>query len=106
MKIKIPFNDWSKKRIFSQEKKATTRYKKYGNVGDIFEVEFGLWDEVRTYELDLVIKVPLWFVIEDLWRTEGAISSFELEQVWKDIHKKKGVLPFDMVWFHHFKEVT
>ncbi len=47
MKITIPFNDWSKERLRGQLKKATSRYKKYGDVGDTFIVQG------YSYELDL-----------------------------------------------------
>ena len=97
--IKIPFNEWSEERLENQSKKATSRYKKYGDVGDVFNVN-GYF-----YELELVIKVPLWFVAEDLWSSEGAKSSDEFIRVWKEIHKRKGYKPFDMVWYHHFKEI-
>lgn len=30
MRIKIPFNLWSEDRLFRKMKKATSRYKKYG----------------------------------------------------------------------------
>ena len=99
MKIKIPFNEWSKKRILNQTKKATSRYKKYGNVGDTFEVDG------YKYELELVLKLPLWFITEDLYLSEGAKDSLELISIWKQIHPKKGFRPFDEVWYHHFKEL-
>ena len=98
MKIEIPFNDWSRERLDRQWKKATSRTKKYGEVGDWFRV-----DDV-DYELELVIKIPLWFVAEDLYQSEGAESKEEFIDVWKSIHPKKGFKPFDMVWYHHFKE--
>lgn len=97
MKIYIPFNSWSKTRILNNTKKATTRYKKYGNPGDVFEVND------TQYELDLVIRVPLWFVVEELYRSEGAASQEELKEVWKSIHPKKGYRPFDLVWYHHWR---
>ena len=100
MEIKIPFNEWSIERLENQLKKATSRYKKYGNVGDIFIING------YRYELELVIKVPLWFVAEDLFKSEGAESSSEFIQVWKSIHKRKGYRAFDMVWYHHFKELS
>ena len=99
MEIKIPFNEWSKKRILNQTKKATSRYKKYGNVGDTFEVDG------YKYELELVLKLPLWFITEDLYLSEGAKDSLELISIWKQIHSKKGFRPFDEVWYHHFKEI-
>ena len=100
VEIKIPFNDWSEKRIDNNTKNATSRYKKYGELGDKF-VYNGYW-----YELELVIKVPLWFVSEDLYRSEGAKSSDEFIRIWKDIHYRKGFRPFDMVWYHHFKQIN
>ena len=96
--MEIPMNDWSKRRLFNQTKKATSRYKKYGEVGDTFTVG-GF-----RYELELVIKVPLWFVVEDLYLSEGACSSDELREVWIGIHPNRGYRPFDLVWYHHFKE--
>ena len=99
MRIEIPFNDWSKERLLHQTKKATSRTKKYGDIGDWFRVDD------FDYEIELVIKVPLWFVAEDLFRSEGAESSEEFIEVWKSIHKRKGYRPFDMVWYHHFKEL-
>jgi hypothetical protein len=101
MEITIPFNEWSLERIRNQTKKATSRYKKYGNVGDTFHT--GGYSE--DFELELVIKVPLWFVAEDLYRSEGADSSIEFQNIWKKIHPKKGFRPFDEVWYHHFKQI-
>lgn len=95
-KIIIPFNDWSKQRLIIR-KRATSRYKKYGNVGDYFYV-----DDIQ-FEIELVIKVPLWFIAENLYRSEGADSVDEFIKVWKSIHPVKGYRPFDMVWYHHFK---
>ena len=99
MEIEIPFNDWSKKRLINQTKKATSRTKKYGEVGDTFIVD-GL-----VYTLELIIKVPLWFVAEDLYRSEGANSVDDFVSIWKEIHPRKGYRPFDEVWYHHFKEI-
>lgn len=96
--IEIPFNDWSKERLRGQLKKATSRYKKYGDVGDLFTIQG------YSYELELVIKVPLWFIAEDLYQSEGANSSDEFKKIWVEIHPKKGFRPFDEVWYHHFKE--
>lgn len=100
MKIFIPFNEWSKERLANQTKKATSRYRKYGNVGDTFEV-----DDCE-YQLELVIKLPLWFIAEELYLSEGAKTIKEFIDIWKDIHQRKGYRPFDEVWYHHFKEVN
>ena len=99
-RITIPFNNWSKERLLTQYKKATSRTKKYGEAGDIFEVDG------YKYVLELVLHVPLWFVAEDLYKTEGAESTEEFIEVWESIHPKRGYRPFDNVWYHHFKECT
>ena len=97
--INIPFNDWSKGKLAIQTKKATSRYSKYGKVEDTFLV-----DEFK-YELELILRLPLWFVAENLYRSEGANSKEEFIEVWESIHPRKGFRPFDLVWYHHFKEI-
>lgn len=97
--IDIPFNDWSTKRHKYGEKTATTRTKKYGSPGDRFT------DAGRTYELTHVVKVPLEIVAESFNRYEGAEGRFEFEQVWKDIHYKRGFEPDWDVWLHLYREV-
>lgn len=98
-RIEIPFNEWSKERLNNLSKKATSRNKKYGEVGDWFRV-----DDI-DYELDLVIKLPLWFVANELYISEGADAPEEFVYVWKDINPMKGYVPNQMVWYHHFKEL-
>jgi len=97
--IKIPFNDWSKDKLNKQLKNATSRYKKYGKVGDTFEVNG--W----KYELEIVVKLPLWFISFYLYKSEGCNSSNGFESIWEEIHPRKGFLPFDEVWYHYFKEI-
>ena len=100
MEIEMPFNDWSIKKLTSQTKKATSRTRKFGNVGDTFLCINGI-----QYIIDLVIKLPLWFIAEDLYRSEGATSVDEFIEQWKSIHPKRGYKPADEVWYHHFKEM-
>jgi len=94
--INIPFNKWSKERL-RYTKRATTRTKKYGEIGDYF------YADGTKFILNLVIKVPLWFVLQELWGSEGAVNEFELHEVWADLHPKKGVDINQMVWYHHFE---
>lgn len=105
MEIKIPFNDWSRQALANQTKKATSRNSKYGKVGDIFKVVKYFQTDETTYELELILRLPLWFVAEDLYRYEGAKSKEEFIEVWESIHPRKGYRPFDLVWYHHFKEI-
>lgn len=98
MKIEIPFNDWSKKRL-RQGKIATSRNNRYGNPGDTFTVDD------RNYKLVLVRKLPLWFIRDCLWGCEGALSPHEFVHVWCEIHKQKGWKDNQEVWFHMFDRV-
>jgi len=99
MEISIPFNDWSKARLAAHCKRATSRYKKYGNVGDEFIVDG------YKYQIELVIKLPLWLISEELYKSEGCVSKKEFIDVWEQIHKRRGLRPFDEVWYHHFKQI-
>ncbi len=80
-------------------KHATSRTKKYGNVGDWFRV-----DDI-DYALDLVTELPLWFITKELFLSEGADAPQEFVEAWKRIHYKKGYVPEQTVWYHHFKEL-
>ena len=100
MKIRIPFNNWSRERLKKGIKSATSRNKKYGEVGDTFVVD-GV-----SYELTVVTKVSLQSVLDIAWDIEGAKSKDEFVKVWKSIHPYKGWVPDQKVWFHRFKKVT
>ena len=98
MRIKIPFNLWSEDRLFRKMKKATSRYKKYGVVGDTFIVNG------QCYYVNLVVKLPLWFIRNYLYESEGCLTPEEFENIWIEIHKKRGMRLKDEVWYHHFTE--
>jgi hypothetical protein len=95
--VTIPFNEWSTYRIWLKKKLGTTRTQQYGDVNDIFE------SNGKFYQLIYVIKVPLSFVRDILYKCEGADSPEEFESVWCEIHPKKGFAEDQLVWYHHFK---
>ncbi len=99
MNIEIPFNKWSKSKLAEKSKTATSRNQKYGDVGDIFEVE-GV-----SYQLDLVVKLPLWFIAYNLYKSEGCQYPQDFIDVWIMIHRVKGFIDNQEVWYHHFKEI-
>ena len=99
MEIIIPFNDWSRDRLLLMVKRATSRTKRYGKVGDTFTVDG------QRYELELIVKLPLWFISEELYDSEGCFHSLEFERVWKSIHPDKGFDPNQDVWYHKFKMI-
>jgi hypothetical protein len=98
MLIEIPFNKWSKDRFQLGMKHATSRTKKYGSVGDTFTLGN------KTYEITLILKLPLWFIKSELYITEGCLYPEEFEEIWKSIHPIKGCDENQIVWYHYFKE--
>ena len=96
MEIEIPFNDWSKERLNLCVKTATSRTKKYGNVGDTFTVEDS------KYKITLINKLPLWFIANELFETEGCKSTQEFIDVWEEIHPRKGWVDEQEVYYHYF----
>lgn len=94
MRIEIPFNNWSKKKLKINRKFCTSRSKIYGKVGDYFE------EDGVVYTIKFVTEFPLWFVKEFLWYVEGADSKEEFIKVWKSIHG--GVFKESKLVFTHF----
>lgn len=97
-RIKIPFNIRSEDKLLHKLKKATSRYKKYGEIGDTFIVDG------QCYYINLVVKLPLWFIRNYLYESEGCNTPEEFEQIWIGIHEKRGFRLKDEVWYHHFTE--
>lgn len=96
MKVKIPFNMWSICKLNAGVKSATSRSKKYGDSGDIFDVD-GI-----EYRIMFVSRLPLWFVAAYLYETEGCTTEDEFIAVWTTIHRLKGYEPDDIVYYHFF----
>ena len=106
MEIVIPFNDWSKARLRANHKIATSRNKRYGNVGDTFTVECGYSNQpLHRYELTHVERVSLAFVRDKFYWEEGCNSEDMFIQVWNDIHPKKKFNDEHKVWLHLFREI-
>lgn len=101
--IKIPFNKWSKEKLVLRSKIATSRNKTYGYIGDTFKINLG--DSVRTYRIECVETVSLYFVANYCYKMEGADSPKEFIDIWNSIHWKKKYDPQHRVRLHCFKEV-
>lgn len=99
MKIIIPFNQWSRTKLMLKRKTATTRTKRYGDIGDTFN-EMGI-----TYEIEYIIRCKLSFVTEYYYEKEGCGSRDEFKEIWRAIHRNKGYIPDWPVWLHCFKEI-
>ena len=100
MEVQIPFNTWSKKRLYSGVKFGTSRNKKYGDKGDTFKAIN------RTYEILYVKRMSLEHVAYIQYKAEGCVSPEEFIEVWEDIHPEVGFVPKQMVWYHAFAEVS
>jgi len=97
MKIEMPFNLWSKERLILGKKQATSRNKKYGDIGDTFIV--GNWE----YVIIGVTMFPLWFIRKYLYQTEGCDTPEEFVDIWNVIHPKKRWQSSQYVWYHLFE---
>jgi len=96
--IQIPFKDEFREALASGRKTATSRFRKYGNPGDLFE---GL---EMTFELTNVDRVPLGNVAESFYSAEGLSSPDDFRHVWAGIHPKR-TDPSLLVYLHQFKRV-
>lgn len=104
--IKIPFNEWSKRKLILGTKIATSRNKRYGEIGDTFKVVFKDFNrEDREYQLTAILPLMLSHVGIFLYKIEGAESSKEFHDVWCDIHKRAGWTPEKIVYVHMFEEL-
>lgn len=103
--IEIKFNKWSKDKLIHELKCATSRNKKYGDVGDTFEVVFDDLKVIHKYKLQMVIKLPLWFIASELFKSEGCKTSSEFKEVWCDIYPRKGWVDEQVVWYYYFGEI-
>ncbi len=76
MRIQIPFNAWSKRKLNTGHKISTGRTKVYGEVGDIFPVDN------KDYKIISILRdFPTELIVNYLWYPEGADSPDELRGV-------------------------
>lgn len=81
----IPFNDWSKERIREGRKFCTSRHKMYHSDDRVELITHKIrWGLIRKY----------------FWKTEGANSPKELQEVIEQIYKRE--VPDDELFFVHF----
>ena len=84
-KDRIPFNDWSRKRIEFGVKYCTSRHKRYPRDERV------IW---------ISPKLPWWFIREFLYKAEGAFLRGELQRVIESIYKRP--VPDDEEFYVHF----
>ncbi len=96
-RITIPFRADLVKEILNGKKRATARFKKYGQVGDYFVVDN------KTFRLAAVSKLPLGLVATQLFDIEGCDSPEHFWKIWNAIHPKRNS-PDEIVYVHLFSE--
>lgn len=97
--IQVRFNTWSKDRLMSGKKLATSRTIRHGFVGDRFQVG-PLWFEIVSIEKKTLADVTMNF-----FAMEGAESPEEFKKVWLSIHPRASWDPEKIVFYHVFKKV-
>lgn len=96
MRVTLPFQPRWRPLVLSGEKTTTVRSKRYGNVGDDFELDG------RAFTLTAIEMMPLARARDLVWREEGMASPGEFEQVWAENHPQRGFRGEDAVWVHRF----
>ncbi len=97
--INIPFQEQFSEAMLTGRKTVTSRFKRYGNVGDKFSVFGARFWLIRVTRTDLV------YVAEEWYREEGFQSTDEFYLAWKKIHPRRNILS-SRVWVHEFERVS
>lgn len=92
----LPFRDDMAALIREGRKTATTRTKKYGEVGDVLATKAG------PVRLTRVIGIQLREVARHFYLEEGFDSPSGFRAAWTEIHPRAGFRPEDRVYVHFF----
>lgn len=98
MLIDIPFQPEWYNKMLSGKKTCTSRTKKYGNVGDTFNI-FG-----ATFKIVDILYLPLNFISHSLYKEEGCDSPDKFIEIWVKLHPRKGWVPTQLVYAHKFRK--
>jgi len=97
---RIPFRADMLQLVKTGRKTATTRTRRYGEVGDVLECKDGL-----QIQLTAVQPMPLGSVATHCYLAEGFESPEAFIAAWKDIYPKRGFRAGDIIYYHVFKKV-
>lgn len=97
--IKIPFNADFERLILEGKKTATSRTKRYGEVGDCFEA-FG-----KEFFITDIQKLCLGIIATFHYEEEGFETPKEFAKCWAELHPRKGFDPYQYVYFISFKGI-
>lgn len=85
--------------MLTGKKTMTTRSKKYGDMGDTFEI-FG-----QKFIIKNIVKLRVGVVAYTYYDAEGLNSPEEFIEIWKKIHPMVGFQPDRKYWAHIFIKV-
>lgn len=97
MRVDIPFKAMWRAKMLSGIKTATTRSKRYGKKGDVFEA-FGA-DFMITDVLDL----ELGRIADSFYREEGCPTPLAFRHIWTQIHPRRRFQSGDRRYIHFFE---
>jgi uncharacterized protein YqfB (UPF0267 family) len=98
MKVKIPFLERFRQPMIQDRKTWTSRTKRYGQAGDVFEV-FGHEFEIVRVERRTVDDIM------DHWQEEGCGSREDAQEVWSRLHPRRHD-PEQRMFTHVFKRIS
>jgi len=102
MKIEIPFNSRFLIPLLSGKKIATTRSRRYGKIGDYFQLQNhkGKDSDVK-FKIISISREKLGDIAMELYHEEGFGSIEEFKEFWLTIHRKWE--PNKKYYLHIFK---
>lgn len=104
MKRTIPFSPDMRQAILDDRKFCTTRTKRYGDIGDTFQVEYA--GEVATCAISAVHHFTLADVAKYFYHEEGFKTPQEFKLKWNKLHPIVGFTPYQIVWTFMFHIVS
>ena len=96
--IDIPFRPDMVQAILDGKKSCTSRTKQFGKPGDTFTVQG------KRLQLLRIEQHILAYVARYLYGAEGCRSPQEFEELWADIHPRRGFVEDEAVFVHYFGE--
>ena len=104
-RIEIPFRDDMAIAAIDGEKTKTTRSKRYGDAGDVFEITDPRTGKDHAFVLTSVFRSKLAHVAVAFCRAEGCRDSEAFIKVWKELHPRNGWTPEETRVVHAFMRV-
>ncbi|MBA7550574.1 hypothetical protein ES705_43093 [subsurface metagenome] len=103
MRVKIPFSKDMARAVLAGKKTCATRNKRYGGMGDTFEVVAAL--DYATCRITNLARLTLGNVAFAFFAKEGFESPDGFKKKWVQLHPVKGFEPDQLVWLHEFEVI-